>query len=257
MLVVAVLVVLDVVVHRVPARAYLPTCLVATAGLLVWARALGLSWRDLGLGRGTWVSGIVWGVACSALIVLVVAAGVAVPRTRGLLADDRGAAASRARLLWETGVRLPWGTVLLEEVAFRGLLLAVVLEVSGQVWAVVVTSLCFGLWHVVPSLGRGSEVAAATTILGPRAEVGFVVGSVVATTAAGVALAVLRLASGSLLAPMAVHWTLNASGLLASAAAARAGRTPGEAPALGLITSSATPAPVAQGIEHRPPEAVA
>jgi uncharacterized protein len=233
MLVVAVLVVLDLVVHRVPARAYLPTCLIATAGLLAWARALGLSWADLGLARGTWLSGLVWGGAAAALVALVVGAGVAVPRTRGLLADDRGAAASGPRLWWETGVRLPWGTVLLEEVAFRGLLLAVVLEASGRVWAVVVTAVCFGLWHVVPSLGRGREVAAATTILGSRAEVGFVVSSVVATAVAGAALAVLRLASGSLLAPMAVHWALNASGLLASAAAGRRRRSETEAPGVG------------------------
>ena len=186
--------------------------------------ALGLTWSDLGLGRGTWVSGVVWGLGGSALVAGAVATGVLLPRTRGLLGDERGAAASRARLLWETGVRLPWGTVLLEEIAFRGLLLAVVLEASGNVWAVVVTSVCFGLWHVVPSLGRGREVAAATTFLRSRADVGFVVASVAATTGAGVALAAMRLASGSLLAPMAVHWTLNASGLLASAAVARAGR---------------------------------
>ena len=61
------------------------------------------------------------------------------------------------------------------------------------------TSVCFGLWHVVPSLGRGREVAAATTILGSRAEVGFVVTSVMATGVAGVALAVLRL-------PAAASW---------------------------------------------------
>ena len=165
LVVVVVLGVLDVVVHRVPARAYLPTCLVASAALLVWASALGLTWSDLGLGRGTWVSGVVWGLGGSALVAGAVATGVLLPRTRGLLGDERGAAASRARLLWETGVRLPWGTVLLEEIAFRGLLLAVVLEASGNVWAVVVTSVCFGLWHVVPSLGRGREVAAATTFL--------------------------------------------------------------------------------------------
>ena len=229
LVVVAVLAVLDVVVHRVPARAYLPTCLAATAGLLVWARALGLTWHDLGLGQETWVRGLVWGVAGSAVVALVVATGVALPRTRGLLGDERGAAASRGRLLWEAGVRLPWGTVLLEEVAFRGLLLAVVVEATGRPWAVVVSSVCFGLWHVVPSLGRGQEVAAATSILGVRADTGFVAASVVATTVAGVALALLRLWSGSLLAPMAVHWTLNASGLLASAAVARAGRAGREA----------------------------
>ena len=163
----------------------------------------------------------------------MVGVGTAVPRTRRLLVDERGAATSRTRLLWEAGVRLPWGTVLLEEVAFRGLLLAVVLQASGQVWAVAVTSVCFGLWHVIPSLGRGHEVAAATTFLGARAEAGFVVGSVVATTAAGVAFAVLRLVSGSLLAPMAVHWTLNASGLLASAGASRAAPPTGQAPGVG------------------------
>jgi membrane protease YdiL (CAAX protease family) len=225
-LVLVTLAVLDVVVHRVPARAYLPTCLAASAGLLVWANALGLTWSDLGLGRGTWVSGILWGLGACLPIVIVVGSAAAIPRTRGVLADDRGARSSGARLLFETSVRLPWGTVLLEEVAFRGLLFVVVLESSGRVWAVVVSSLSFGLWHVVPSLGRGREVAAATAALGSRAEVGFVVGSVLATAAAGAALALLRLLSGSLLAPMLVHWTLNAGGILGSVAAARAARRP-------------------------------
>ena len=68
--------------------AYLPTCLVATPAAPGLAGAAS-RWRDLGLGRGTWLSGVVW--APRGPYGRRRAAGVAVPRTRGWLADDRGA----------------------------------------------------------------------------------------------------------------------------------------------------------------------
>lgn len=48
--------------------------------------------------------------------------------------------------------------------------------------------------------------------------VGAVAGAVLVTTVAGAALGVLRLGSGSLLAPVLAHWATNSGGLLAAAA---------------------------------------
>jgi CAAX protease family protein len=206
------LIVLDVVVHRVPTRLYLPVCVLAAVLLLGWGRALGLTWAQLGVGAP--VSGLVWGVAAAVIVALVVGVGVRWRRTRRLFADDRSASLDSRSLLWETGVRLPVGTVLMAEVAFRGLLLGVVAVNRSEVTAGVVSAVAFGLWHVIPSLGRGTEVGAAER-LGHRAEVAFVVGAVLATAVAGLFLGLLRIVSGSLLAPMLLHWALNAFGLLA------------------------------------------
>jgi membrane protease YdiL (CAAX protease family) len=54
--------------------------------------------------------------------------------------------------------------VVLEEVAFRGVLPALV---DGGWWrATLVSSALFGLWHVLPSLGMSSANAAAGAALG-------------------------------------------------------------------------------------------
>ena len=52
-------------------------------------------------------------------------------------------------------VRIPFGTVLLEETLFRGVLLALALRRWSVATAVIVTSAIFGLWHVVPTPGCG------------------------------------------------------------------------------------------------------
>ncbi len=224
--VIAVLVILgalSILVHRVPDRLYLPLCLIATAGLLAWGRILGLTWAELGLGRGSWLSGLAWGAAVGGLVVGVVAAGISFPKTRALFADEKTADHSFRRVAYEAGVRLPWGTVLLEETAFRGLLLAVLLTQTDRPVAVTVCAVAFGLWHVVPSLGRGEQLQVAGTAMGERANAGFVATAVISTTIAGAGLAILRLLSDSLLAPMLAHWALNASALLAAAMLRRGG----------------------------------
>jgi membrane protease YdiL (CAAX protease family) len=214
---------LSVLIHRVPDRLYLPLCLVATGGIAVWSRLIGLTWAELGLGQGTWLSGRAWGVAVGGLVVGVVAAGVAIPKTRRLFVDEKTAGHSTIRVAYETGVRLPWGTVLLEETAFRGALLAALLTEMDQLGAVVVSAVAFGLWHVVPSLGRGDQLQAAGNAMGEHANIGFLAAAVISTTVAGAGLAILRLVSDSLLAPMLAHWSLNASALLAAAMLKRRG----------------------------------
>ncbi|BEL08250.1 CPBP family intramembrane metalloprotease [Actinoplanes sichuanensis] len=90
-------------------------------------------------------------------------------------------------------IGVPLATVIFEEVAFRGVLWALIADEHGVAWATVVTAVLFGLWH-----------------LPDRGEVAF-------TTLAGVVLSFLRAASGGLLAPFVLHWTANGLGILASA----------------------------------------
>lgn len=54
------------------------------------------------------------------LIGLVFAVAVAVPGVRGLFGDSRLDTLGVGTLLWVTLIRIPLGTVLLEEIAFRG-----------------------------------------------------------------------------------------------------------------------------------------
>jgi membrane protease YdiL (CAAX protease family) len=139
--------------------------------------------------------------------------GLALPATREAFEDERAAGLTLGQLLWRVLVRVPVGTVLLEEVAFRGVLWAMVRRRRGTAWATTVSSLLFGLWHVLPSRGL-SQVNTAAAVLGtgPAGRALSVAVGVVATTAAGVVLCELRRRSGSLLAPAALHWAVNGFG---------------------------------------------
>ena len=118
--------------------------------------------------------------------------------------------------LWRVLVVIPLGTVLPEELAFRGLLLTLLGRRYGVLAGVLLSSGLFGLWHVVPSLGGGTTNATIASVVGADAA-GMVVRVVVTvgfTSLAGVLLCWLRLRSGSLLAPILAHWTVNGLGVI-------------------------------------------
>jgi membrane protease YdiL (CAAX protease family) len=118
-------------------------------------------------------------------------------------------------------VVIPLGTVLPEELAFRGLLLSLLGREYGMLAGTLLSSGLFGLWHVLASLGGGAANAAITGVVGGGAPgtAARVVVTVVFTSLAGVALCWLRLRSGSLIAPALAHWTVNALGVIVIALA--------------------------------------
>jgi uncharacterized protein len=79
-----------------------------------------------------------------------------------------------------------------------------------------ISSGIFGLWHVVPSLGGGAVNDAIAHVVGGDAAgtVVHVIATVLFASVAGVVLCALRLRSGSLIAPMLTHWTVNGLGVL-------------------------------------------
>ena len=118
--VVAVLACVNVVDARV-AHASLVLGPAGAVGLLAIARWAGLSWRELGLGGGTWRRGLVWASGAIAAVAVVLAAGAAFPLTRAAFRDARYHLGWGHALL-TAFVLIPLGTVLFEEVAFRGVL---------------------------------------------------------------------------------------------------------------------------------------
>lgn len=217
-LVIAILAAVNVIDIRVP-HATLVAGPVCALGLPLIGRAAGLSWADMGLGRGTWRPGLRWAGAEIGLVAVVIAAGAALPLTRNAFRDTRYQLNLGAALL-DALVLIPVGTVLLEEVAFRGVLWGLLRRARGTVTATAVTSLLFGLWHVLPSLGLASanQAISGTVGSGRSAELVTVLATMGFTALAGVVFCELRRRSGSLLAPAGLHWAVNGLAVLASAA---------------------------------------
>lgn len=215
---VALLVLVNVIDVRVP-HASLGVGPACAALLVVLARQAGLSWAELGLGRGTWRRGLLWGAVIIGAVAVVLAAGAALPLTRQAFRD------TRYRLGWTDAlltalVLIPVGTVLLEEIAFRGVLWGLLRRVRGTAWATVVSSALFGLWHILPSIGlaANNEAIGGAVGRGRSAQVITDLTTVLFTALAGVVFCELRRRSGSVLASAAMHWATNGLAVLASAA---------------------------------------
>lgn len=214
-LTVALLVGVNLLNNRYARSAYLPTSALATAALLGIFALTGLPWAGAGLGADRLAPGLAWGLALAAAMALVYLVGVLLPLTRGLFRDRRVERADRREIAYQTLVRIPLATVALEEVAFRGVLYGLATQVAGVVWATVLSSLLFGLWHVLPSLGMVQLNQAAGRAFRGR-EAAAAVAAVAATAAAGVLFCEIRRRTGSLLPVVMLHWAVNALGYLAA-----------------------------------------
>ncbi|MFE0250712.1 CPBP family intramembrane glutamic endopeptidase [Streptomyces sp. NPDC059010] len=202
---------------------YVVICVSATAVLLLIARWDGLGRADLGLDAEGLRRGMRWAPVLAGIVLLVMAVLLAVPAGREAFRDARATDLSLGQMLFGALVRVPFGTVLLEETAFRGVLWAMIRRRLGTAWATGLSSLLFGLWHVMASRGINRSNAAVGSVFGdgPAGVAPTVAMAVLATALAGVVLCELRRRSGSLPAPMALHWAVNGFGYALAWAAAR------------------------------------
>jgi membrane protease YdiL (CAAX protease family) len=208
----------NLVVTRLPGYpgSYVVVNVAAAGAVVAAARWAGLTWDELGLAQCRLPSGLRWGGLCIAVVTAGYAAALAVPALRPLLTDARVAGMDGAEIAYRVLVRIPFGTVLWEEVAFRGVLLAALTRLLGLPGAAAASSALFGIWHIRPTL---SGLMANDLAEGPVATGATVLLACLGTAAAGFLFTCLRLRSGSLLAPVLLHLATNSLGTLAAASA--------------------------------------
>lgn len=174
---------------------------------------LGLTNASLGL-EGPHLTGFIAGVAGGGVVTAPLF--LALVTGRGAIVADRRIPSDDPRqVAWRALVRIPVGTAFLEEMAFRGVLFALF---GGDPAAAALSSLTFGLWHITPTLNALRINRQETRGL-PALRV--VASAVVLTTAAGLVLVWVRVQTGTLAAPFALHAATNS---LATIAAFQANR---------------------------------
>src|SRR6478735_1570761 len=215
--VVVVLALTNLVAHFTTPWASFATVPAAAVGLVLLVRSRGLGWSELGLGREHWRSGTGYALAAVGIVLMVIAVGALLPWTRPMFMNNHYATLSGA--LIASMVIIPLQTVIPEELAFRGVLHGALDRAWGVRGVAAAGSLLFGLWHIASSFGLTSGNVGFSRILGGGVfgMVAGVVGAVIATAAAGFVFTWLRRRSGSLIAPIALHWSLNGMGALAAA----------------------------------------
>jgi len=195
----------------------------AAALSVIVARYCGVSRADLGMCPDRLGRGIRIGLITALPATAVVGLGAVVPATRGFFEDERARGGGTRHVLFETLVRIPLGTALPEEVIFRGSLLGLFTQRHSPAVAASMTSILFGLCHVLPTLRTLPMNPAGARVRGNLKRTGgAVLAAVTATALAGYGLAWLRCRSGSLAAPAVAHASLNGAAYLAARLVVRA-----------------------------------
>ena len=219
-LTIALLVASNVIANVVlPSGWYVPWNLGVAVALVGLATGVGrLSLAEIGLGTAEARSGLRLGGGVGGAIAATILLAAALPATRSWFEDDIGNSGT-AGLLLRVFVIIPFGTVALEEIAFRGCLPALFGTRAG--WSTIrsacASAVLFGLWHVLPSRGLGGRNAAMGSVFsGALSRWAPIAAAVVATGVAGLGFMWMRVRSDSVIAPMVVHYSLNASATLAA-----------------------------------------
>jgi membrane protease YdiL (CAAX protease family) len=151
--------------------------------------------------------------------------GALMPATRRFFRDERIVSAHPREAIYELAVRMPLATALGEELMFRSGFEALLSRRRSAKAAALISAAAFGLWHVLPTLDRvHSNPGVAETHGGSPAKQALVVAAVLgATTISSLGLSWLQRRTGSVVAPIVVHYAINASGFAAGWIADRTG----------------------------------
>jgi membrane protease YdiL (CAAX protease family) len=199
----------------VPERAYVPSNLVATAGLIAFARRSGLSYGEVGLGADRFRSGLALGAAVAAGVAGGFSALSRSGRFDHWLRDERARGHGPVGAAYQAMIRFPVGTALFEEVAFRGVLDGVWRNRRDERFARALTAAAFGVWHLVPTYRLYPGMGLGTGKRATRWErIGAAIGAAVFTGISGFGFSFLRDRSGSVAAPWLVHAAYNTGGYL-------------------------------------------
>ncbi len=206
-----VLVIANVMSNRVlPAAWYVPWNLAVAVGITVLGLRI-VSPQAMGLAE--WRRGLAWGLTILVLTTGVLLLAVTMPAFNSLY-HDRRVSRSFPELAYQALVRIPLGTAVLEELAFRAVLPALFAVRWGVLRGCVIASACFGLWHVLPALGLNRVDPTATSVFG-RGAGGVavaVVFAVAGTMLGGLAWCWIRYRARSVLATILAHVATNSVG---------------------------------------------
>ncbi|MBX4188961.1 CPBP family intramembrane metalloprotease [Candidatus Saccharibacteria bacterium] len=169
----------------------------------------GLTLSDIGLSRSKLGAGVKYALVAIFLISIVLLIVYLI--NSNIFRDKRydqplGTALTAGLLL------LPLKVVLFEELAFRGIMPALLKDLGSKPWAILlISSVLFGLWHILTA-----PKSSSLTVSG-HSNLIIIFTIFMATFAGGVALYLLRQYSDSLVSSIMVHWFVNCSVMILAA----------------------------------------
>jgi membrane protease YdiL (CAAX protease family) len=204
----AMLLFLSFVYSEIPSSDKLITVVASYAFIIGTALLIGLDFKSVGLSKSSIKNGVK--LALPFMLLIIAGAFILFVINPELFKDSRYQL-SRQSMLYLIFISLPIFTVIFEELAFRGVLFGTLLHITSTKYAVVISSLAFGLWHIFTANSINLDALSGGVFVSKSI---IIFGVVLATSFAGALFTWLRIKSDSLIAPMLVHWTINATGIL-------------------------------------------
>jgi len=204
-----------VLARLVPKKYHLFLNISISGVAIIIGLAFGMTWANMGLDIAHILPGFFVAVAATIVITVATLLIATVPFLRRYFLGENLANASGKLIAFETAIRIPFGTALVEEILFRGVLLGILLLHNSTIVALGIAALIFGLWHIFPTITSIENNASINKALkNSHHKYGSIFGVIIVTSIAGILFGWLRIISGSILAPWLVHWSINASGVL-------------------------------------------
>lgn len=205
-----------VLARLVPKRFHIILNLFVAAIAIILGYGFGLNAYAMGIDVRHIGSGIVVAIVASLIITVATVIVATIPPLRRFFIGDNLAKASGKLITFEAAIRIPFSTALVEEVLFRGVLLGLFIAHYDTLFALILSSLVFGLWHIFPTITSLEQNDAAAKLVGAkkRRTAAGIFGAVAVTSLAGFIFGWLRILANSIIAPWIVHWSINASGVL-------------------------------------------
>jgi membrane protease YdiL (CAAX protease family) len=198
-------------------RARLAPYGIGAVGVLIGLAALTTFGSEaIGLGGNGLGGALLLGLGTCALVSTVGLIMLRKDSLRHLLVDSRVAGLSKQGTMFAVLVRIPLVTALVEEVVFRGVLHAALMAAFPPAAAVWIGAALFGIWHLGPAVDQAQENG-----MNRRGQLLHSVVTVVAMTLAGAILVWLRVETGSIWAPLAVHAAANMAATVLARIASR------------------------------------
>lgn len=176
----------------------------AVGAFVALASAALFGFDQLGFGAPDPMVVVTWGIAATLLAAAVGMFMLGNPSLRAEMADLRLTMLDRRQAAADIFVRIPLFTVMVEEAFFRGVLHAALIALYPTTVAIWLGAGLFGLWHIGPGLDQAEASDKRRSAIALHT-----VATVVATTLAGALLVWLRIETGSIWAPVAVHAAVN------------------------------------------------
>jgi CAAX protease family protein len=185
--------------------------------ILIALRA-GTTWTSIGLRkdrarRGFIVGGAIIGIITVGFLIAIAVAAI-FPETRKMFDNTDVIENSTGWVLFQAFVRIPIATSFYEEVLFRGIIFGMLTRRHSPLFAAVIASILFGLWHIAPTVANPPNAQLDPSGLIDLVKLAAL--AVVGTAPAGFAFLWARLYANSIWASVLAHIGTNSVGMLAA-----------------------------------------